>query len=210
MALDDLLARPGLPPTERLLVRIKALLWPGRWDELRDCFARAREAGVTRRQVEEALLQGILFCGFPRSIHGFGVLAEAWPAASEPAGGGLATADQPAAGREFFAAIYGKNSDTVQAMLKGYHGELHDFVLDVAYGRVMARPGLEPRVRELLAVGVLALLGQTRLVISHGRGALHFGADDVQVYEAIYTATEDDTRARQLQRLTCGTTEDHT
>ena len=31
-------------------------------------------------------------------------------------------------------------------MLRGYHAELHDFVLDTAYGRILSRSALEPRL----------------------------------------------------------------
>jgi 4-carboxymuconolactone decarboxylase len=85
-------------------------------------------------------------------------------------------------------------------MLRGCHGELHDFVLDTAYGRILSRPGLSPRMRELIAVGVLALTDQVPQMIAHGRGARKFGATVDELREAIYTGVEDEDRTSQLAR----------
>jgi alkylhydroperoxidase/carboxymuconolactone decarboxylase family protein YurZ len=89
-------------------------------------------------------------------------------------------------------------------MLKSYHGELHDFVLDTAYGRILSRRGLAPRIRELIAVAALAVMDQIPQLVAHGRGAMHFGADKEQVFEAVYTALQDPGEARRLQRKVVG------
>lgn len=204
MELAELLARPGLAPGERILIRAQAVIWPGHWEELAACFAQARDDGVPRTHLEELLLQAILFCGFPRIVHAFRVLEESWPALQPPAADAPPAQDRVAAGRELFGAIYRNNTDEVQAMLKHYHGELHDFVLDTAYGRILSRPGLAPRIRELIAVGALAVMDQIPQLVAHGRGALQFGADKEQIFEAIYTALEDEGEARRLQRKVVG------
>lgn len=196
----EALDRPGLKDAERLLIRAMASLWPGDHEAFGLCARLAQARGVPRAQFEEVMLQGILFCGFPRVINGFRTLSECWPADPPPAGGALPLDDQEAAGRALFAAIYQQNDDTVQDMLRGYHGELHAFVMDTAYGRILSRPGLSPRVRELMAVGTLASTEQVPQMIAHGRGALHFGADRDQIREAIYTTTEDLAAAERLLR----------
>ncbi len=204
MALDDLLARQGLSAGERILIRAQALIWPGRWEELAACFVRARDDGVPRSHLEELLLQAILFCGFPRVIRAFRVFAEVWPAEQPPTGGAVPLQKQAHAGRELFATIYQENTESVRAMLRSYHGELHDFVLDTAYGRILSRQGLPPRTRELIAVAALAVMDQIPQLVAHGRGALNFGADGEQVFEAIYTALQDAEEARRLQRRIVG------
>ena len=158
----------------------------------------ARDRRVPRTSVEEVLLQGVLFCGFPRIVNGFRVLADEWPADAAPTRGGLPVEEQRAAGRELFDAIYGDNAPSVHQMLRSYHEELHDFVLESAYGRILTRPGLPPRIRELVAVGILALTDQVPQLIAHGRGARKFGADDAALREAIYCTTQDTERAREL------------
>lgn len=204
MVLDDLLAREGLPAGERILIWAQALIWPGRWEELAACFDRARDDGVPRGHLEELLLQAILFCGFPRVVRAFRVLQESWPTEQPPVSGAPPLEDRAPAGHKLFAAIYQDNAESVQAMLKSYHAELHDFVLDTAYGRILSRPGLTPRLRELIAVAALVVMDQVPQLVAHGRGAMSFGADEEQVFEAIYTALQDLEEARGLQRRVVG------
>ncbi|MBL8729955.1 MAG: carboxymuconolactone decarboxylase family protein [Planctomycetes bacterium] len=194
MGIDELLQRDGLSPATRLLVLAIASVWRGDWGRLEGCAQRARQRRQPRQDFEETLLQAVLFAGFPRVVTAFEVLGDAWPAAAPPAGGALPPDQQAAAGRALFAAIYGRNEAAVHAMLRGFHGDFHDFVLESAYGRVLSRPGLEPRVRELLAVGVLAAQDQLRQFVGHARGALHFGATRSELREVLVTVLGDEKR----------------
>jgi AhpD family alkylhydroperoxidase len=219
--LEALLARTGLAAPERLLVLAKVAIWPGDLRRLTACVRRARDLAMPRVHLEEVMLQAVLFCGFPRVINAFKVLHEEWPpvglrdaaepgagigcAAGDPDGGGLPPADRRPAGDALFDTIYGEHAEAVRSMLLSYHGELHEFVLDTAYGRILSRPALSPRVRELMAIGVLAHTDQVPQLVAHGRGALRFGADHHQVREAIFSGTEDadyaDTMLRRITRI---------
>lgn len=194
-SLDRLLERPGMQAEARLLVAAQGAVWPGDQELFAECVAAGRELGMRRQAFEETLLQAVLFCGFPRVINASRVLHEDWPPAAPPAGGGLPIEQQRAAGEALFASIYGDNSETVKGMLLSYHRELHDFVLDTAYGRILTRPGLEPSVRELMAVGVLALTGQIPQMVAHGRGARNWGATAEELHETVYTTTRSDALA---------------
>ncbi len=191
-SLDTLLARTGLSPTDRVLVAAMVAIAPGNWERVAECAAAARRLGVPRAELEETLLQAVLFYGFPRSVTAFEVLQRQWPAPRPPRGGALPRPQQAAAGRALFDAIYQGNRDAVLGMLASHHEELRDFVLEAAYGRILTRPGLDPRRRELLAVGALAALGQRPQLLAHARGALALGAAPVEVSEAAFTALLDD------------------
>ena len=193
--LDTLLRRSGLKPEERLLVVAKTSVWPGDQLRLTECLRRCQGLGMARGLLEEVLLQAILFCGFPRVVNAFRTLQDAWPTTIGPRSGSLPPERRREAGDRLFGAVYGENADRVKELLIGYHAELHDFVIDTAYERILSRPGLEPRIRELLAVGVLALTEQIPQLIAHGRGAIRFGATEEEVREAIYTATGRDSKA---------------
>lgn len=132
LELRELLTRTGLPLEERLLIAAKAAIWPADWNALSAVTERARDDGMARTRLEETLLQSVLFFGFPRTISAFETVARVWPRQTIIDGGSLPRDQQAGAGRELFAAIYAKNADDVLAMLRGYHGEFCDFVLEAA------------------------------------------------------------------------------
>jgi 4-carboxymuconolactone decarboxylase len=196
MDLPPLLARPGLDRGTRLLVLSQVAIGPADWALFDAVLAAARRELLGRGGFEEALLQATLFFGFPRLVSAFERLHAAWPADPPPAGGPTAGGEVPAdrraaEGRALFAAIYGRNDAAVRAHLRALHAEFHDFVLEAAYGRILARPGLPPRTRELLAVGALAALRQVPQLVAHARGALGFGAARGEVRESIVCALGD-------------------
>jgi 4-carboxymuconolactone decarboxylase len=184
----QLLARDHLAPHCRILIAVGVAIWRGDWPSLTAWFAAAEPQGLPREDLEETLLQCVLFCGFPRVITAFEHLQKSWPEERAPSGGYLPSAEQLTAGNELFRTIYGKNDAAVRAMLKSYHEELHDFVLEAAYGRILTRPQLPPRTRELIAVAVLATQSQKRQFAGHARGAMHLGASREELREALITA----------------------
>ncbi|HEX6811711.1 MAG TPA: carboxymuconolactone decarboxylase family protein [Planctomycetota bacterium] len=172
-------------------------VWRADWQTLQACARAASARSLPRQDLEETLLQAVLFCGFPRVVTAFEQLGEAWPTASPPAGGGLPPAEQGAAGAALFAGIYGANTAPVRAMLRAFHQDFHDFVLEAAYGRILTRPHLSPRVRELLAVAVLAAQDQLRQFVAHARGALHFGSNRSELRETLVTVFGETAQAEQ-------------
>jgi alkylhydroperoxidase/carboxymuconolactone decarboxylase family protein YurZ len=175
----------------RLQVATAAAIWRGDWTALQDAATTARTHGLARADLEEVLLQAVLFCGFPRVVTAFERLGEVWPSPAPPRGGALPTDAQHAAGAALFAAIYGRNTESVHALLASFHQEFHDFVLQAAYGRILTRPHLDARTREVLAVALLAAQDQERQFLGHARGARHFGASLDELREAIRTAVPD-------------------
>ncbi|MCK5941461.1 MAG: carboxymuconolactone decarboxylase family protein [Planctomycetes bacterium] len=198
MQIDQQLARDGLAPSTRALVGVATSVWRADWPRLDAWATRARELDHRRADVEETLLQCVLFCGFPRVITAWEHFDGAWPPPSPPSGGGLPKPAQLPAGRDLFATIYGENDAPVREMLQRYHGELHDFVLESAYGRILTRPGLDARTRELVAIGVLAAQNQKRQFAGHARGAQHLGADQEELREVLVTAFDGDEQQVEL------------
>ncbi|MCR9245691.1 MAG: carboxymuconolactone decarboxylase family protein [bacterium] len=191
MSIAHLLDRPGLAVDERLLVLGLAAIWRADWPRLREVARLGQDRDLPRAAFEEMLLQSVLFCGFPRAVTAFEQFGEAWPAPSPPRGGALPAGEQRQAGDALFDAIYGKNSTSVRGMLTGFHADFEAFVLEVAYGRILARPGLDGRRRELLAIGALAASDQKRQFAGHARGALHLGATRNELREVLETVFAD-------------------
>jgi 4-carboxymuconolactone decarboxylase len=65
--------------------------------------------------------------------------------------------------------------------MAGFHPDLADWILADGYGRVLSRPGLPIRERELIVVAVLAALKLPKQLESHVRGALRVGASEREV-----------------------------
>ena len=192
----SLLARPGLPAGERTLIATKIAATTGRWEALAACIEAGRDSGLDRTELEEALLQTLLFAGFPRVVSAFEVLQTGWLPDDPPAGGGLPADLQLEAGHRLFDQIYDDKAAAVREMLASYHQELHDYVFDAAYGRILSRPALSGRLRELLAVAALhAMQGQLPQLVAHARGALRLGATEREVREAMLTADPDEAAA---------------
>lgn len=117
-----------------------------------------------------------LFAGVPRTIEAFDNLSEVGGVGEPEPEEVLNELDNPTRGEPMFNTIYGDRSEAVRSHLRGHHPDLCTWVLGHAYGRVLSRPGLEPELREMLAVAALASLGQDRQLASHARGAVRCGA----------------------------------
>ncbi|MEL7371522.1 MAG: carboxymuconolactone decarboxylase family protein [Myxococcota bacterium] len=173
-----------LTEQERRLISLFAAAVGGDWDRLRRLRA---DAGPNEpdRAWRETMLMVHLFAGFPRQVEAYGVLAAAGglgvPDPSEVENVG----DLPERGQPLFDTIYGQQSQRVQDILQKGHPNALQWIVGHAYGRVLTRPGLTSRQRELLAVTALAVLGQERQLASHVRGAVRCGATRDDVLEVI-------------------------
>ncbi len=173
--------------TNRRLSRLVVAIVQGRWDVVREVRAGAGP-GEPDRAWREAVLQTHLFAGFPRLIEAYGVLEEAGGlGVPEPLEFELPVRDG-ASGRALFERIYADRSESVRLTLESHHADFARWIEEHAYGRVLARGGLEPARREILAVAALAALGQDRQLISHSRGAIRCGATAADLRSALGAA----------------------
>lgn len=190
-----------LAQLDRILVEITASLARPDWPGFDSAVERARALGIARTPLAETLLQATLFYGFPRVVSAFERLSGAWPALVPHDDARIPEAERPARGRTLFDAIYGENAGAVHEMLASYHPEFHDFVLESAYGRILARSPLSPRSRELCAIGALAALDQIPQLVAHARGALRFGATEGEVQGALQVVLASDDASALLDRI---------
>ncbi len=170
---------------EARLVMLFTAIVLGRWEDLRGVRKEA-PTGEPDRGWREAVLQAHLFAGIPRVVEAYEVL--------ERVGGlGEVGADEvgleadAAAGARLFDRIYEDQASDVRARLAEHHSDFAKWIHEHAYARVLARPGLDPHTRELLAVAALAATAQTRQLASHTRGALRCGATPAQIHAVLDT-----------------------
>ena len=123
-------------------------------------------------------------------VEAYGVLAACGGLGTVEADEFLAEEDKPARGRQLFERIYEKDAGRVREMLRAGHPDFERWIEGHAYGRILSRPGLDPRMRELLAVAGLAALGQDRQMASHARGALRCAATPAEVNAVLETVAD--------------------
>ncbi len=169
------------------LVRVAAALAEGELGVLRDRLAAARSAGVPDLWVEELLLQSLLVVGYPLTLVAFAAWREVagpLPVAGNGEGEELAHEDWSSWARRgavVCAEVYGRAYHKLLVNLRSLHPALEDLVLVDAYGKLIGRPGLDLKRRELCTVAAIAVLGTARQLHSHLRGALNSGATRAEV-----------------------------
>ena len=147
-------------------------------------YRAAHGAGASESLLDECARMAHLFAGFPRAIQGLHARAavRSKPAAAESAEESRRdrAADRER-GRALFERIYGEHSERVLGTLEHALPGYSRWILEHAYGRVLARSGISAVQRELLAVAALDALDCPDQRASHVRGALRLGASEAQV-----------------------------
>jgi 4-carboxymuconolactone decarboxylase len=158
--------------------------------------------------VEEIILQSYLFAGFPRTLNAM----RTWRSVSErraPATDSAARSDGAAAstsaaevsrvvgetadslgawhqrGEETCAIVYGDSYEKLRQNIRELHPALDDWMIVDGYGKVLSRPGVDLKTRELCVVAACAVSGQQRQLHSHLHGALNSGATPAEIGGAL-------------------------
>ena len=191
------MSEPGAPALDArtaALVRVAAAVARGKAPELEVRFAAARDARVPGLWIEELLLQSMLVVGYPLALMAFGT----WRGLGAPVEGDgaedLAHADWEAwaaRGAVVCREVYGRAYHKLLVNLRALHPALEHLVLVDAYGKVIGRPGLDLKRRELCTIATTAVLGTADQLHSHLRGALNTGAEPKEI-EAVLALVDGD------------------
>jgi len=188
---------PALEPNTAALVRVAAAIAEGKIPELKARLAAAQDAGVPPLWIDELLLQSMLVVGYPLALVAFAVWREVsgpLPDEGGPDAEQLAHEDWEAwtvRGAAVCREVYGRAYHKLLLNLRVLHPALEDLVLVDAYGKVIGRPGLDMKRRELCTVAAIAVLGTAQQLHSHLRGALNVGASAAEV-EGVLALVEPD------------------
>lgn len=168
---------------KRALVRISAAMATRRKEAIRAALGGAR--GVAEdEEIEEVILQGYLFLGFPASLNAMGL----WRRLSGRAAPAPAVADcaaWEARGETVCGSVYAGQYERLRENIRALHPDLEAWMVMEGYGKVLGRAGLDLRTRELCVAALLAVLGTPKQLYSHLRGALNVGASAPQVEQAL-------------------------
>src|SRR5437867_7323711 len=176
-----------LDPQTVALVRVAAAIAKGDDTALRDRMKAARGAGVPALWVEELLLQSLLNVGYPLTLVAFAVWREvAGPV--KDAGEPIAHAVWPQwveRGAQACTEVYGRTYHKLLLNLRGLHPALEPLVVVDAYGKVLGRPGLDAKRRELCTLAAIAMQNTPKQLHAHFRGALNTGSTREEVDEVL-------------------------
>jgi 4-carboxymuconolactone decarboxylase len=168
----------GIDNETRHLVRVAAAV-AGASEQKMRAVIEAASGNVNPVAMDEVILQSYLFAGFPRTLNA----ARMWRAAS----GEIAPEDDAAAelrndsdwverGVETCRTVYGSSYVLLRENIRALHPALDAWMIADGYGKVLSRPQLDLKTRELCIVAACAAAGQQRQLHSHLHGALNSGA----------------------------------
>jgi 4-carboxymuconolactone decarboxylase len=175
------------PDAGRLaLLHLAAALGTRDADAVRSALAAARDA-ADATAVEEVILQSHLFVGFPDALNALGTWREV-SGLPAPHASGDDPAGWEARGEVVCEAVYGANYRKLRQNVRALHPDFEEWMVAGGYGRVIGRPGLELKTRELCIAALLAVWNVPRQLHSHLRGALNAGASVAEVNQAVEVA----------------------
>ncbi len=190
-----------LGPALAALGRVSGAVATGDHHRQDAAFQEALQA-ADPEAVEEVLVQSHLFVGFPAALNALG----RWRRISGRGPPG-ARADDPTTrgrrGRDVCRQVYGEQYPALRRNIAGLHPDMDRWMVEEGYGKVLGRPGLGLRDRELCIVALLAVVGVPVQLYSHLRGALEVGASESMVQETLecvrdLMTPDDESRARRV------------
>lgn len=167
------------------LIGLAAVLAAGTEVEMRAAIEAAAKSALDPIWVEELILQTYLFAGFPRTLNGMRLWRRASDRRPEATDleESLASLWTPR-GEATCENVYGTLYKRLRANIRSLHPALDSWMIDL-YGRVLGRPGLDLKRRELCIVAACAALEQDRQLHSHLHGAVNAGAIPEEVDDTL-------------------------
>jgi 4-carboxymuconolactone decarboxylase len=182
-------------------VRVASAIASGDDALLQERMRAARGALVPGEWMEELLLQSLLNVGYPLTLAAFAVWRDV---AGPPKETGETVshavwAQWARRGAEAGMAVYGRTYHKLLVNLKSLHPALEPLVVVDAYGKILSRPGLDAKRRELCTLAAIAMLNAPRQLHAHLRGALNTGSTREEVDQVLALVEQDMDSARALK-----------
>jgi 4-carboxymuconolactone decarboxylase len=191
--LRSIFSREGLSIDKRALSLVASLQALGDYDNLSSLLRVIIEDNQDFRLVYESLLQGYLFCGYPKAIESVfcfkdviednpkldprGIKSKPFDSSDELLSRGNKTAK----------IVHKDKWEKINNKISDFCPDLGYLMITEGYGHIISRDGLGFEERELAIVSSLTALGAYRQLNSHIRGARNVGCGDNEIFEAIIT-----------------------
>ncbi len=189
-----MLAPSVLSRDERAAIEVAVLTAGDGYERLGTLFGRLVDERSNFTFVREVILTMKYIAGEPRAFGALLLLAKVCEekATSFPS----FPKDTLAGGREEHIAIgtanmiriYGRTYEEFVRRFAELDAEYWSTLVGDAYGRVLGRPALDLRMRELAIVGALCTFGREPQLTTHIHGSLNCGANLAEVAETIAVA----------------------
>ena len=191
--LKRLLFRKGLSTTKRLLCSLAYLQAEGDSKYLAGVLDLFIKGKADFRKAYEVLLQGYLFCGYPRAIESFFCMNEILEEKNLDFLNNMVfrplreSAYMIKRGESLSGKVHGGKAQNIRNKIDDICPDLGYLMIAEGYGHVLCRDGLDLKSRELAVVASLTALGTRRQLHSHIRGARNVGCRDLEILEVIVT-----------------------
>jgi 4-carboxymuconolactone decarboxylase len=143
---------------------------------------------ASQEDAEEALLQSYLFVGFPVALQALAMWRERTGRQAPEAASNDEAESWRARGEAVCETVYAGQYGRLRENIARIHPDMERWMLEEGYGKVLSRPGLDLKTRELCIIGVLVGLDAPQQLYSHLRGALNAGAPQEDVESAVEIA----------------------
>lgn len=88
-------------------------------------------------------------------------------------------------GLKIFKKVYREKAAKTLSVIESYDKELADLLIDTSYGRILSRPALDLKTKELCIVSMLIPQGRTLALKRHINGALNVGVKPEHLREVL-------------------------
>lgn len=152
---------------------------------LRKFIQWAKSEKVPFSKVYECLLQNYLFTGFPSALNSLKILKEYYPGKKLPKVEDMNLYHFRKKGEVNCKKVYGNKYEKLISNISNFSPELSEWLILEGYGKVLSRPGLSFKERELCIIAVLTVMKFDEQLYSHVNGAVKANASIKEIEEVI-------------------------
>jgi alkylhydroperoxidase/carboxymuconolactone decarboxylase family protein YurZ len=143
-----------------------------------------KERGVKSDKIYETILQSYLFCGFPVTIESMKIFNKVYTSFRKPKYD-FNLLKYRISGVKNCNRIYKSNFNKLMDNFAGLSNELKEWMIIEGYGKVMGRPGLSLKTRELINTAMLTTKYFEHQLYSHIKGSLNTGSTYKEIVNVI-------------------------
>ena len=155
--------------------------------KLEEILLKLKKNKVSPYKIYESILQIYLFCGFPAAIIGIQALSGHFKISISKESYNLKKFRSR--GKLNCKAVYQTNYDKLIHNFDNMSPDLAEWMIIEGYGKVLGRPNLELKDRELLNVAILSTNYYEHQLFSHIKGSINTG-NNKELIEKVIEQTE--------------------